>query len=110
MDYWIRGFQHSIFNILHSSQRGVATLPTVMILGVMALSVAVGVTTVAFTESFISQGAVQSNKALIYAEAGARDALIRIARDNRELLPMLISYFTNAHFNLVQRTYEMLQW
>ena len=61
--------------------RGVATLPTVMVIGIMALAVAVGVTAVALTESFISQGSNQSTKALFYAEAGARDALIRVARD-----------------------------
>lgn len=61
--------------------RGVATLPTVMVIGIMALAVAVGVTAVALTESFISQGGIQSNKALFFAEAGARDALIRVARD-----------------------------
>lgn len=60
---------------------GFATLPTVMVLGVMSLAVAVGITAVSLTESFISQGSIQSNKALFYAEAGARDALIRIARN-----------------------------
>ena len=60
---------------------GVATLPTVMILGILSLSVAVGITAVALTESFISQGSAQSSRALFYAESGARDALIRIARN-----------------------------
>lgn len=63
------------------TQRGVATLPTVLILGVMALAVAVGITAVSLTESFISQGSAQSSRALFYAEAGARDALIKIARN-----------------------------
>lgn len=62
-------------------RRGIATLPTVMILGVLSLSVAVGITAVALTESFISQGSAQSSRALFYAESGARDALIRIARN-----------------------------
>ena len=61
--------------------RGVATLPTVLVLGVMALAVAVGITAVSLTESFISQGSAQSSRALFYAEAGARDALIKIARN-----------------------------
>jgi len=61
--------------------RGVATLPTVMVLGIMSLAVAIGITAVALTESFISQGGIQSSKALFYAESGARDALIRIARN-----------------------------
>lgn len=60
---------------------GIATLPTVMILGVLSLAVAVGITAVALTESFISQGSAQSSRALFYAESGARDALMRIARN-----------------------------
>lgn len=65
--------------------KGVATLPTVMVLGVMALIVAVSVTTLAFTELFISQGSAQSAKAHFYAEAGARDALTKIARKKNYL-------------------------
>ncbi len=80
------GRTQSIFNIQYSifrppSSRGVATLPTVMVLGVMALAVAVGITAVALTESFISQGSAQSSRALFYAEAGVRDALVKIARN-----------------------------
>lgn len=62
---------------------GVATLPTVMMLGVMSLIVAVSITTLSFTELFVSQGNIQSSRALFYAEAGARDALIRIARNKK---------------------------
>lgn len=65
----------------YSTKRGIATLPTVMLLGIMALAVAVGITAIAFSESFISQGNSQSSRALFYAEAGARDALIKIARN-----------------------------
>lgn len=61
--------------------RGVATLPTVILLGVMALVVAVGVTTLSFTELLVSQGSSQSSRALFYAEAGARDALMKVARN-----------------------------
>lgn len=60
---------------------GIATLPTVMVLGIMALAVAVGITAIAFSESFISQGSSHSSRSLFYAEAGARDALIKIARN-----------------------------
>ncbi|OHA79553.1 MAG: hypothetical protein A2747_03895 [Candidatus Yonathbacteria bacterium RIFCSPHIGHO2_01_FULL_44_41] len=63
------------------SSSGIATLPTVIMLGVMSLVVAVGITAVSLTESFVSQGNIQSNKALFYAESGTRDALIRIARN-----------------------------
>ena len=54
--------------------RGVATLPTVMLLGVMALVVAVSITTLSFTELFISQGSAQSSRAHFYAEAGGAGA------------------------------------
>ncbi|MBI5400805.1 MAG: hypothetical protein HZB12_01670 [Candidatus Yonathbacteria bacterium] len=71
----------SRFYFLDSASRGVATLPTVILLGVMSLVVAVGIATLSFTELMISQGGSQSSRALFYAESGARDALMRIARD-----------------------------
>lgn len=70
-----------LYIMKHIPSRGVATLPAVMVLGIMSLAVAVGITAVALSESFISQGSIQSNKALFYAETGARDALLRIARN-----------------------------
>lgn len=63
-----------------NTNRGIAMLPTVMILGVMSLAVTLGITAVSLTESFISQGSTQSSRALFYAEAGVRDALVKIAR------------------------------
>src|SRR5574343_222236 len=66
---------------LSCPQSGVATLPTVILLGIMALVIAVGVETLSFTELMISQGGAQSSRALFYAEAGARDALIKIDRN-----------------------------
>ena len=47
----------------------------------MILAIIVGITAVTFNESFVAQGGVQSGKALYYAEVGARDALVRIARN-----------------------------
>ena len=64
-----------------SNKSGVATLPTVLVLSIMALAVVVSITAMAFNELLISQGAAQSSTALFYAEAGARDALTRIARN-----------------------------
>lgn len=72
-------------NILTSTQRGVATLPMVMVLGILALVVAVSATTLSFTELMISQGGGQSSRAQFYAESGARDALIRIVRNKAYL-------------------------
>ena len=61
--------------------RGIATLPVVMALSIMILAIIVGITAITFNESFVAQGSVQSGKALYYAEVGARDALVKIARN-----------------------------
>ncbi len=50
-------------------------------MGIVALAIAVGITAVALTESYISQGSGQSSRALFYAESGVRDALVKIARN-----------------------------
>ncbi|KKU81358.1 MAG: hypothetical protein UY07_C0020G0012 [Parcubacteria group bacterium GW2011_GWA1_47_8] len=83
----ILGSFFSKFQIQNSKfyQKGLATLPTVILLGIVSLVIAVGITTLSFTELFISQGNSQSSKALFYAEAGARDALIKIARNKTYL-------------------------
>ena len=61
--------------------QGIATLPTVMVIGLLTLAIIVSITALTFNELLTSQGAAQSSTALFYAEAGARDALVRIARD-----------------------------
>lgn len=61
--------------------KGVATLPTIMALTILILVVGLSIAEISITESFISLGQKQSSQALSYAETGARDALIRIARD-----------------------------
>ena len=70
-------------NILFKKEnkKGIAALPVIMVLGMLTLAIAVGVTSVAFSEVMISQGSSQSTKALSYAEAGARDALWKIAHN-----------------------------
>lgn len=79
------GKKNILFSIFYfltpAPSRGVATLPTIILLGIMALVVAVGITALSFTELLISQGGSQSARALFYAESGARDALVRIARN-----------------------------
>lgn len=62
-------------------QTGLATLPTILALAILVLAIVVGVTTWALSESFITQGQTNSQLALFYAEAGARDALTRITRN-----------------------------
>ena len=61
--------------------RGIATLPTVIVIGLVALAVVASITSMSLNELLISQGSAQSASALFYAEAGARDALTRIARN-----------------------------
>jgi len=60
--------------------KGIAALPTVIVIGVMALAVVVSITSISLNELYISQGQSQSSSAFFYADSGARDALLRIAR------------------------------
>ena len=64
-----------------TKNKGIATLPTVIVLGMMILAVVVSMTSITLSGLMISQGQTQSSNALFYAEAGARDALTKIARD-----------------------------
>ena len=65
----------------NSNNSGVASLPTVIVLMILILAIGVGIAAMSFSENIISMGQKQSSAALLYAEAGARDALIRIARN-----------------------------
>lgn len=60
--------------------RGIATLPIVLALGILILATIIGISAMTFSEGFVAQGNTLSAKARAYAEAGARDALVRIAR------------------------------
>jgi Tfp pilus assembly protein PilX len=64
-----------------SSQRGVASIPIVMAFGILIVAVAIGVTALSYTEMFAARGSYDSARALTYADAGARDALERVSRD-----------------------------
>ncbi|MBI4692386.1 MAG: four helix bundle protein [Candidatus Terrybacteria bacterium] len=64
-----------------NSNIGVATLPIVFVLAFFLLAVIVSIAAISFNESVVSQGAVYGSRALFFAEAGARDALIRISRN-----------------------------
>lgn len=72
--------------------RGLAALPTILLLGIVSLVIALEITTLSFTELFISQGGSQSSRALFYAEAGARDALIKVARNKTYLCALADCY------------------
>lgn len=83
--------------------KGIATLPTVIVLGMMALAVAVSITSLALNELFISQGSAQSASALFYAESGARDALVKIARNKNYTCAIndcsIIDFVTDGYTN-----------
>jgi hypothetical protein len=64
-----------------STPRGVATIPIILTFGILIIAISVGVTATSFSETITAQSSYQSGRALLYAEAGARDALLRIARD-----------------------------
>lgn len=68
-------------NIKQSAQSGIVSLPIIFAFTILIIAVGVGLTAMSLSESFVSAGEVNAGKALIYSEAGARDALIRIVRD-----------------------------
>lgn len=63
------------------SERGVATVPIILVFGILTVAVGVGITALSLSESLSSQSSYNSAQALLYAEAGARDALERVARN-----------------------------
>jgi len=74
----------------NSKNKGIATLPTVIVIGIMVLAIVISITSISLNELFISQGQAQSGTALFYAEAGARDALIKIARNKNYVCSVAI--------------------
>ncbi len=62
-------------------KRGFATIPTILALSLVIIALATGLAALTFTEVSTVMTQQQSNKALLYAETGARDALVRIARN-----------------------------
>lgn len=66
-------------NRFHNEQ-GLATIPTVMALTILVMAIGIGITSLSLSESFVTLGQDYSTRALFYAEAGAKDALIKIAR------------------------------
>ncbi|MDD4901645.1 MAG: hypothetical protein PHE24_00750 [Patescibacteria group bacterium] len=60
---------------------GFATIPTILALSALILVAAVGIAAATYTQTTTNAAVEQSAAALSYAEAGAKDALMRIARD-----------------------------
>lgn len=88
-------FLNLVFPVLNSA-KGVASLPTILALTILILAIGIGVTSISFTESFISAGQNQSLKAFIYAEDGAGDALEKIARNKNYSGSYTIDFVSNG--------------
>lgn len=65
----------------HSDKKGSATLPTIIAFTILIVAMSTSLASTSIVENFINHGFMQSSKAHVYAEAGAKDALMRIARN-----------------------------
>jgi hypothetical protein len=65
----------------YENNSGFATIPTILAVSAIILVIAFGIVTSTFTESVSSSAEKQSAIAYNFAEDGAKDALLRIARD-----------------------------
>lgn len=81
--------------ILHHN-RGAASLPSIIAVGLLILVIGVSITAISLSESFVSVGSSQSATALSYAELGAKDALIRISRNKNYSGGYTINMVTNG--------------
>ena len=80
-------------------QQGLATIPTVIALTILVLAVGVGITSLSLSESFVTLGQDYSTRALFYAEAGAKDALVRLARKKNYVCSTTDCYSINMVSN-----------
>lgn len=73
-----------IYDLRFKNQnKGVAALPTILIIAMVILLVGIGIASSGFVENLSSFGELENKKALFTAESGARDAFKRIIRDKR---------------------------
>jgi hypothetical protein len=61
-------------------QGGIASLPIIISLIVIILVVIIGSSVAVFNDLFVAAGGLNASNATFYAEAGARDALMRVIR------------------------------
>lgn len=64
-----------------NKESGIAALPTIVIIGVVVLLIAVALISSGLIENAISFGHYQSQQAYIAADLGAQDAIMRISRN-----------------------------
>jgi len=80
-------------------QQGLATIPTVIALTILVLAIGVGITSLSLSESFVTLGQDYSTRALFYAEAGAKDALMRVTRKKNYVCSTADCYTINMVSN-----------
>ena len=73
--------KHSHALVVSNREKGVATLPVVFALLILTIAVGMEIAAITVTQNLISSGQHESSQALLYADTGARDALMKIARD-----------------------------
>jgi hypothetical protein len=77
---------------IFQSNGGFATIPTILALSALILVAAVGIAAATYTQTTTNAAVEQSAAALSYAEAGAKDALMRIARNKNYDCPSVDCY------------------
>lgn len=75
ISYWL-----SVKNY-DEQQRGIAALPTIVVISVIVLLIAVALISSGLIENAISFGHYQSQQAYIAADLGVQDAIVRISRN-----------------------------
>jgi len=65
-----------------NSQRGVASLPTILVLAILILAVGTSIALLGLNSTLTSATQSNGQTALAYAEAGAKDALLKLARNS----------------------------
>ncbi len=71
---------------------GFANLPVVIAVMILIVAIAIGITAVSLSEIFISASQNQSSQAFVYAEVGAKDALLKLTRDYKYACPSADCY------------------
>ncbi len=67
---------------LTQNQKGVATLPTILVLAILILAVGTSIALLGLNSTLTAQTQSNGQTALFYAESGAKDALLRLARNS----------------------------
>lgn len=75
------------FSFNFKNSKGAATLPTIFALIILIVAISIALTSLSLSDSFIFLGAYQSSQALIFAEEGIKDALLRITRNKNYSCP-----------------------